>query len=161
MPIRRTYACPECNHYWEIELTLDQADAPAPDCPRCIAYDLQTTGQQQFKAPGIVNSSPQSRANAVAEDILANDYHVANMQRDHRAESRPSRVRYKDQSGPTLPSTWGSSTHVPVTLGDALAIGRQNRKEFGTGLDVLQANLKSGAQKDLIEVSKQRSAKVW
>ena len=156
MPIRRTYICPECNYYWEIELTLDQADAPAPDCPRCIAYDLQTTGQQQFKAPGIVNSSPHSRARAVTEDILANDYHVADV---NRSPSRTN-LRYKDQS-PVMPSTWAAPTIGGPDLGAAIAMGRQQRLDFGTGLDVLQANLKSGAQPDLIEASKRKSAKIW
>jgi hypothetical protein len=46
-------------------------------------------------------------------------------------------------------------------LEGAIAAGRQMRVKHGSGLDVLQANLKSGAQKDLIEISKQRSVKVW
>ena len=154
MPIRRTYACPECNHFWEIELTLDQADTPSPSCPACDAREAQ----QIFKAPGIVNSSPHSRASAITEDILANDYHVGDV---NRSPSR-SKLRYKDQTSTALPSSWGSNNiHAPVSLGQAMEIGRQNRKEFGTGLDMLQSVLKSGAQKDLIEMSKQRSAKIW
>jgi hypothetical protein len=46
-------------------------------------------------------------------------------------------------------------------LEGAIAAGRQMRLRHGSGLDVLQANLKSGVQKDLIEVSKQRSVKIW
>ena len=41
MPIVRTYACPECNHYMRVTLSMEQADDPPPDCPRCNAYDLQ------------------------------------------------------------------------------------------------------------------------
>ena len=159
MPIRRTYACPECNHFWEITLEMSEADAPPPSCPAC---DMRDT-QQVFKAPGIVNSSPNARANAVVEDIRANDYHVADLQRDHRHESTPTRVRYKDSTASELPSSWG--TGLGISAGDAmataLAVGRQNRLEFGSGLEVLQANLRNGTQPDLIEQSKKRSAKLW
>jgi hypothetical protein len=155
MPIRRTYGCPECNHLIEVTLTMDQVDDPPPSCSECDRRDMQ----QHFKAPGIVNSSPHSRAQKLADDILANDYHVADIERDRRHESRP-KVRYKDSSPNELPSNW-NSVAVPAAMETALAVGRQNRMAFGSGLDVLQANLKSGAQPDLIEVSKKRSAKIW
>ena len=159
MPIRRTYVCPECNHFFEVVLTMDQADDPAPNCPRCAAWDLQHETQQVFKAPGIVNSSPHSRAQALTEDILANDYHVADIDRDRRHEAKP-KVRYKDQTSTVMPSTW-TNVGGPDVMNAAIATGRQTRLEFGSGLDVLQANLRSGAQPDLIEVSKKRSPKIW
>jgi hypothetical protein len=42
----------------------------------------------------------------------------------------------------------------------AVTEGRQTRLKYGSGLDVLQAHLKSGAQPDLIELSKRRSPRV-
>ena len=155
MPIRRTYGCPECNHLIEVILTMDQVDDPPPSCPECDRREMQ----QEFKAPGIVNSSPHSRAQALTEDILANDYHVADINRDRRREAKP-KVRYKDSTPNQLPSNW-NSVAVPDAMATALAVGKQNRLAFGSGLDVLQANLRSGAQADLIEVSKKRSAKIW
>ena len=170
MPIRRTYACPECMHLFDVVLAMDQVDEPPPDCPKCAAWDLRTQTQQQFKAPGIINSSPRSRANAVVEDIMANDYHVADVQRD-RHEGATPKVRYvpKDIDGNKIadnrprtsgpPANWNA---IPQgALSEAIAFGKQTRKQHGTGLDVLQSNLKSGAQADLIEVSKRRSAKIW
>jgi hypothetical protein len=128
---------------------MSQSDAPSPSCPACDARETQ----QIFKAPGIVNSSPHSRAQALTEDILANDYQIADV---NRSPSR-SNLRYKDQTPTTMPSTWGGGE----MLNTAMAMGRQTRLEFGSGLDVLQANLRSGAQPDLIEVSKRRSPKIW
>ena len=54
--------------------------------------------------------------------------------------------------------TWGTS---PEVLEKGIALGRQTRQRYGSGLDVLQKNLKSGAQVDLIEASKKRSMRVW
>ena len=155
MPIRRTYACPDCNHFWEVVLDMSQSDAPSPSCPACDTRDTQ----QVFKAPGIINSSPHSRAQALTEDILANDYHVADIDRDRRHEAKP-KVRYKDQASTVMPSSW-TNVGGPDVMNAAIATGRQTRLEFGSGLVVLQANLKSGAQPDLIEVSKKRSPKIW
>ena len=42
----------------------------------------------------------------------------------------------------------------------AIAAGRANRLRYGSGLDVLQHNLKTGVQPDLIELSKRRSIKL-
>jgi hypothetical protein len=160
MPIRRTYGCPECNTYITVELSMDQVDDPPPSCPECDRREMQ----QHFVAPGIVNSSPRSRAERLTEDILANDYHVSDIDLDRRGRDRTPKVRYKDQTASVMPSSWGGGAvgvNAQEALGTALALGRQNRLEFGSGLDVLQANLKSGAQPDLIEVSKRRSPKIW
>jgi putative FmdB family regulatory protein len=154
MPIRRTYACPECNHMLEVTLTMDQVDDPPPECPHCEARDMR----QEFRPVASINSSPRARANRLVEDIIANDYHAADFQRDHRRESKPT-VRYKDQTI-TPPSSW-TNVGGPDVLASAIEAGRATRLEFGSGLDVLQANLKSGAQPDLIEVSKRRSPKIW
>jgi len=154
MPIRRTYACPECNNYWDVVLTMDQIDDPPPSCSQCDARETQ----QVFKPVATVNSSPNARANALVEDIISNDYHVADFNRDRHEGMKP-KVRYKDASANVLPSTWNSA--IPDALQQGLAIGRQNRREFGSGLDALQGALKSGAQPDLIELSKKRSAKIW
>jgi hypothetical protein len=54
-------------------------------------------------------------------------------------------------------SLWGIAREA---LEAAVAGGRQTRLKYGSGLDVLQANLKSGAQPDLIELSKRRSPRV-
>jgi hypothetical protein len=67
-------------------------------------------------------------------------------------------VRYKDTSGTIPASQW---TAAQETLQAAVASGRQTRLKHGSGLDVLQSNLKSGAEPDLIEKSKQRMIKLW
>ena len=155
MPIVRTYACPECNHFIEVTLTADQWDDPAPSCPECDRREMQ----QQFRPVAIVGS-PASKARALTEDIIGNDYQVADIQSEHRKEGVP-KVRYKDapaNPSSVAPSTWGVAEEA---LNTAIALGRQTRLRYGNGLDVLQANLKSGAQPDLIEASKRRSPRVW
>ena len=155
MPIVRTYACPECNHRMDVTLTMEQVDNPPPICPRCTAYDFEHQMHQEFK-PVAITGSNSARAHAVAEDIISNDYQVAHMEREHRPQGTP-KVRYKDQS-PQTSSVWGATSE---TLNAAIAAGRQSRLKYGNGLDVLQSNLKSGVQPDLIELSKRRSPKVW
>ena len=155
MPIVRTYACPACNHMLEVTLPLEDWDVEPPDCPVCADRELM---RQEFKPPAIVGS-PRARATALAEDIAAKDYGVADMQRDKHAPT-PT-VRYKDQN----PSNWGKapdgSVITPAAMQQAMALGRQTRLKFGDGLDVLQSNLKSGAEPDLIEISKRRSTRIW
>lgn len=152
MPIIRTYACLECNHWFDVTLTMEQVDDPEPDCPACKART-----QQEFKPFGITGSN-SARAHAIAEDIVANDYHAADFQREWRREGTPA-VRYKDQAASTPASSWNG---VQGALEQAVAIGRQTRNRFGgTGLDVLKANLASGVEPDLIANSKKQSIKVW
>jgi putative FmdB family regulatory protein len=151
MPIIRTYACPDCNHMMEVVLTADQWDAEPPECPACAAHEMR----QEFK-PVAIGGSVYGRARALAEDIAGNDYHVADMQRDKYALA-PT-VRYKDQNDKIAPSEW---TAARQTLETAIANGRQTRLKHGSGLDVLQANLKSGAEPDLIANSRKRAIKVW
>lgn len=153
MPIVRTYGCEGCGFVMDVTLTLEQADNPPPDCPRCAGVT-----QQEFK-PVAIGGSTSARANKLTEDILANDYGVANMQRDHREGSTPT-VRYKDQGNAAQASTWGATGAM---LEQAVAVGRQTRMANGglSGVDTLQAMLKSGQQVDLIEASKKRSMKVW
>jgi hypothetical protein len=71
------------------------------------------------------------------------------------------KVRYKDQSATALQSTWGGQ--IANALETAAAIGKQTRRENGgfDGLDMLKANLKSGAQPDLIEASRKKAIRVW
>jgi hypothetical protein len=138
-----------------VVLTMDQVDDPPPSCPECDRREMQ----QHFKAPGIVNSSPHARAQALAEDIAANDYHVSNIWRDRHEGEKP-KVNYKAMKDEHLPSQW-NSINVAAELKTAIANGRETRLKYGSGLDVLQANLKSGAQPDLIEASKRRSPKIW
>ena len=154
-PIVRTYLCPECNHYIRVTLTMEQAEDPPPSCPACDAREMR----QDFKAPAIVNSSPYSRAQTITEDILAKDYHVANIHRDRHEGSTP-KVSYKDQTEPMRASNWGLNI-PPGAMSVAVNNGREIRKAYGSGLDMLQGMLKSGAQQDLIEVSKKRSMKIW
>ena len=155
MPIVRTYACVECNHMMEVVLSSADWDAEPPICPRCNAWDLEHPMRQEFK-PVAIGGSTYARARALTEDIAANDYHVADMQRDKHA-STPT-VRYKDQSSTVLPSTWQAATQ---TLEAAIASGRDTRLRHGSGLDVLQHNLKTGAEPDRIANSKRQAIKVW
>ena len=100
------------------------------------------------------------RAARIAEDIIANDYGVANFQTDNREGGVP-KVRYKDQSDQVRPSDWQKAGHRAI-LEQAISIGKQNRRQFGMdGLDILKRNIASGAQPDLIEASKKRAIKVY
>lgn len=148
--IRRTYQCEQCFHRLEVELSSDQWDDPPPECPMC-AVRLQ----QEF-VPIAIGGSNRVKATDIAEDIISNDYHVADVQREHRPQGVP-KVRYKDQS-PAQSSSWGAAQQA---LEHAMALGRQTRLKHGSGLDVLQANLKSGAEPDLIEASKRRAIRVY
>jgi sarcosine oxidase delta subunit len=134
----------------DVTLTMDQVDKPAPECPMCA----QRT-QQEFK-PVALGGSNYARARKVAEDIAEKDYHVADMSEIKR-QGDQRKVRYKDQSA-TSSSSWGIAQE---TLASAISAGRQSRLQHGSGLDILQANLKSGAEPDLIEISKRRSMKIW
>lgn len=151
MPIVRTYACEDCNHMMEVTLSSEQWNDAPPSCPECA----QRAMRQEFM-PVAIGGSASARAHAIAEDIAAKDYHVADMQ-DDRKEGLAPKVRYKDQTPPT-PSTWGIAA---AAMEQAIASGRQTRLDFGSGLDVLQHNLKTGAEPDLIAASKQRAMKVW
>lgn len=109
---------------------------------------------QEFKPPAI-GGSIQSRAVAITEDIMRKDYNVANFQSDRREGGTP-KVTYNDQSGVSS-SAWAGGM-----LEQAIQIGRKTRlQDGGSGLDVLQRNLRSGAQPDLIEASKKRAIKVY
>jgi hypothetical protein len=130
-----------------------QWDDPPPSCPECDRREME----QQFK-PVAIGGSLYARASAIAEDILEKDYHVGNIQRDRHEGAKP-KVSYKDQTSTVAPSSWNAIGREAIE--NAAALGKQTRLNFGTGLDVLQSNLKSGAQPDLIEVSKRRSARIW
>lgn len=151
MPIVRTYMCPACAHHIEVTLDADQWDAPPPACPECERREMQ----QDFK-PVAIGGSNRAKAETLTENILREDYGVADMQREHRPHGTPSQVRY--QSPLANPSRWGVAKEA---LEGAIALGRQSRIRHGSGLDILQANLKSGAEPDLLEISKRRAMRVW
>jgi 2-hydroxychromene-2-carboxylate isomerase len=111
--------------------------------------------QQEFK-PVAIGGSNSAKAHAIAEDIAATDYHVADMQREHRSEGIP-KVRYKDTTS-VQSSNWGAAQGA---IEMAIAAGRQTRLQYGSGLDVLQANIKSGAEPDLIANSKRRGIRIY
>ena len=156
MPIVRTWMCEECGHQLKQTLSAEQWDSPAPACPECYKRQMQ----QQFVAPAIVGQKGQARAQAskLAQEIAAEDYHVADMQSDHREGDKP-KVRYK--TPPSLrnpvvnPSSWqGSSANA--ALETAMALGRANRLAHGgDGLDTIKS------MPDLIAASKRRSMKIW
>lgn len=161
MPIVRSWVCPKCNHYIEMTLTAEQWDIEAPDCPRgCQTMD------QEFTPPAI-GGSAIGKAHAIAEKIAREDYNVTNL-RTSPSRSGP-RATYKDEMmgharvndrnwGPDPPSTWGSTG---LAMSQAMAFGKDLRHNFGNGLDVLQATLKSGAQPDLLETSKRMAVQQW
>ena len=153
MPIIRTYACEQCMHMMDVTLSMDQVDDPPPPCPNCARRGQM---QQQFK-PVAIGGSNSARAHAIAEDIVASDYHVADIDIARKQGDR-SKVRYKDQNKHISPSQW---TAASQTLEHAIATGRQSRLKYGSGLDVLQSNLKSGVEPDLIANSKKRMIKLW
>jgi putative FmdB family regulatory protein len=151
MPIIRTYQCEDCNHRLDLTIPADDWDAPSPTCPECAARPMS----QEFR-PFAIGGTPAAKAQAIAEDIAARDYHVADMQRDKHALT-PT-VRYQDASREIPQSSWQAAGE---TLQQAIASGRETRLKHGSGLDILQANLKSGAEPDLIANSKKRAMRVW
>lgn len=135
----------------EVMLAADEWDVEPPECPACA----QRAMRQEFK-PFAIGGSAVSKAAAIAEDIAANDYQVADMK--SRGDGEATKVRYKDQTPAQITSHWAGAAE---TIELAIAAGRQTRLEHGSGLDVLHAALKSGAQPDLIEASKRRAIKIW
>lgn len=154
MPIIRTYGCPDCGHFLEITLTLEQWNEPAPDCPQCT-----NRTQQEFK-PIAIGGSAATRARTLAEDIAAKDYGVADLQwRKDREVAQATPHRLKDETPQSIGSQWGVTGEA---LQQAIALGRDIRLNHGgSGLDMLQKGLKDGTQPDLIEISKRRAMKVW
>ena len=159
MPIARSYMCGECGHRMEVVLSADQWDSPLPSCEACDAREMN----QEFRPPAI-GGSLRGKARGIAEDIIANDYNVADAKFDNRLGGTP-KVRYKDQSTTALPpAAWAAAQ---ATLQQAVDIGRSHRQHRysegpqGNGLDVLKAALDSGQQPDLIAASKRRAIKVW
>lgn len=152
IPIVRTYGCSVCGHIEDVTLSYEQADDPPPPCSYCASATAQ-----EFK-PVALGGSIKVRAADLALTIAHEDYGVADIQIDHRRDSVP-KVRYKDQSSPAQRSTWGAAGAM---MEQAVALGRETRlKHGGSGLDILQANLRSGAQPDLIEISKKRAMRIW
>lgn len=156
--IRRTYQCPECNHRMQVDLTMEQWNDPPPSCAMCDAR----TNQDFSKPPGI-GGSVGGKARAIAEDIIANDYHVANINFANREGGTP-KVRYKDQSDNVMPASFAAARQ---TLQQAIDLGRAHRQTRydhgpqGNALDVLKGALETGEQPDLIAASKRRAIKVW
>lgn len=148
--IIRTYGCESCGHMIEVQLRSEDWNAEPPDCPQC-----STRTHQEFHPPAIVGSNI-ARATELAHTIAAEDYGVADLQ----SPSRSGRtVRYKDQSAEVIPpSSWAAASGQ---LQQAMALGRETRIKYGNGLDILSGALKSGAQPDLIELSKKRSIRTW
>lgn len=151
MPIVRTYMCGDCGHHMSVTLAYEDWDKPPPSCPICNKIT-----DQDFR-PVAIGGSVLARANAITEDILDKDFNVSNIKRDTREGSTPT-VTYKDQGRPLNASSWGIAKEA---LEGAIASGRRSRLTHGSGLDILQSNLKSGAQPDLIEISKRRAMKIW
>lgn len=149
--ILRSYMCDFCAYRIDVELSSEQWNVEPPDCPRCAGTPLV----QDFK-PVAIGGSNIARATELAHTIAAEDYGVADLQ----SPSRSGRaVRYKDQGADAIPaSSWAAAGGQ---LQQAIALGRETRIKYGSGLDVLQGALKSGAQRDLIADSKRRSIKTW
>lgn len=162
MPIIRTYGCPECSHIMDVVLDSSQWDDPPPSCPMC---DARESGQmqQQFK-PVAITGSHRAKATEIAQKIAVEDYNVADINVQGYQGVR-NKVRYKDDSGQVMPANWGTSAEAKqmqtATLETAIALGRETRLKYGSGLDVLHSALKSGAQPDLIANSKKQSIKIW
>jgi hypothetical protein len=105
--------------------------------------------QQEFKPPAIGGSNI-GRAAKMAETIAEQDYGVADFQ--SRGEGEAPKVRYRN-TNPGENSAWSGQR---AALEQAIAIGRKNRLDHGSGLEVLQQGLRDGSQPDLIEVSRKR-----
>jgi hypothetical protein len=138
----------------EVTLTQDQWDQPPPSCEAC-----DQRMNQHFHPPAI-GGSVRVRAAKITEDIIANDYNVANYTSDHRVGGT-GKVRYKDQSDDVRQASWSPAGDQSI-LQTAIDIGKQNRRQFGLdGLDILKRNIMDGSQPDLIEASKRKAIKVW
>ena len=147
----------------EVTLRMDQWDAPPPSCPRCNAWDISNEMRQEFRPVAKVGSA-YSKARAMAEDIAANDYNVANMEwRRNNEQSQATPHRLKDETPASVATATGSNWGVTgEALQQAVALGREVRlKHGGSGLDMLQNALKDGSQPDLIEASRRRAMNVW
>jgi hypothetical protein len=153
MPIVRSYFCENCATQIEVTLDSSQWDDPAPDCPTCTGIELK----QEFR-PIALGGSPSGKAHAIAEDILANDYHVADTTRAKHEGDTP-KVRYKDSPISLPASTWSGVSQAAME--QAMNAGRQTRLKWGNGLDVLQANIKSGAEPDLIANSRRKAIRIY
>ena len=152
MPINRSYMCPECANRIEVTLSADEWEAPPPSCNVCDAREMN----QEFHPPAIRGVA--SRAAAITEDIIANDYGVSNITFDRKGGQ--NKVAYKDQSSSLV--NGGAWAGQRAMLEQAISIGKGNRREFGMdGLDILKRNLANGTQPDLIEMSKKRSIKIY
>lgn len=152
MPINRSYMCPECANRIEVTLNADEWEAPPPSCDRCDAREMN----QEFKPPAI-GGSLMSRAAAITESIIANDYGVSNLTLDRKGGQ--NKVEYKNAGSLASGGVWAGQRAM---LEQAISIGKGNRREFGLdGLDILKRNLADGTQPDLIEASRRRSIKVW
>lgn len=173
MPIVRTFMCPACGHRLQATLSMEQWDEPPPECPQCIQEPMDI----DFR-PIALGGSLRAKAARVAETIAAEDYDVADMQMDSRQGGKP-KVRYKEPKelkelaakvarearlsatdNRHAPSNWAAAQE---TLLQAVAVGRQTRMMSGgkSGLDILQANIKSGVEPDKIANSKKLSARIW
>ena len=135
----------------EVVLKAEDWDKPPPNCPSCIAWDLQEQMRQEFKPPAI-GGSIAARAAAITESIIANDYGVADFRPDNR-EGGVAKVLYKDQGPNVMPAAWQNAQGM---LAQAIDVGRAQRHVHydkgpqGNGLDVLKGALASGEQPDLI-----------
>ena len=147
MPIRRTYACENCGHFLELEISSSQIEMEAPECPACN----KARTVQEFRGPAIVGSA-RSRAVKIAERIAEEDYGVANMHVEGHEGVR-NKVTYKDQPTKITGAGWTGNREA---IEAAASIGRQTRMEHGSGLDILQKALKTGDQPDLIKNSVRR-----
>lgn len=157
MPIARSFMCQDCGHHLEVILSASEWDSPAPDCPECARRQMA----QEFK-PVAIGGSHVGRAAALVEDIMRNDYQVADYKSDGRAGGR-GKVRYRDQTeAPTPHQVAAAQAAAAGVLNTAISLGRETRlRHGGNGLDMLHRALRSGDQPDLIEMSKRRSMKVY
>lgn len=144
----------------ETTLTAEEWDIRPPSCEMCDRREMD----QEFSPPAI-GGSIGGRARAITEDILANDYNVANFTPDSRArEGSTPQVRYKDQSPGVMQASFVAAQQ---TLQQAIDLGRAHRRTRydsgpqGNALDVLKGALDSGEQPDLIASSKRKAIRVW
>jgi hypothetical protein len=146
--------CNECGTVFNRTLEYSQVDAEPPDCPACLAAT-----RQDFRPVAVhgVKARTAEEARKIAMDIAVNDYGVRDINIKNR-EGETNKVTYRDQPA-QQPGNWVAPNSEMLSA--ALADGRATREQYGSGLDVLEGNLKSGVQPDLIQLSKARCMKVW
>jgi len=151
VPIVRTLGCNDCARTWDVTLTAEQVDDPLPACPFCNNATFQ-----EFKPVAIRGKESKLESSEAVVENEMKERGITDIT-FRTKENLPPKVRYKTDKAQ---SNWMQPTGDMVA--QAAQLGRADRQKFGAdGLEILQNNLRSGKQVDLVEASKRRADRVW